>query len=493
MDYPVGLPPHLQYLKSVHEEGELFDHLVKSPLDLVAFFECACNDESWLAEHRVLIKRILAWVTSQFFSGRLHLEAAKRVQWTIHEHTGALRGLIPEDFTLSYEDRDVPTNSLLVGTSSPYFYEKMSRECVETGFRTLHLTGASAATFDAAVEYIATGQVSDLWKLESADILNILNGAIQWEVEGLSTFCASIYKRYLTLENAVKFLLRASVHGRDPLTDFCIECINQKDVGVGLRMNVDDKLEFEFYNFRYQGMELFDKLKHHVTHIAFHGNILDDERFLSILSQVDHLTSLNLSLTQGADVINLELPNSIEELDLSKCEWLKSSLLEKIVDQIPNLKRLNLSDNLQLDYHTWGALQKLRYLDALHIARCHQLSDDDLLLISRSCKNLMFIDLSGCKGLAESSLIDFFINMPSLIDINVSDTDIEDSVLIGMAEHCRFLKAVNLSHNKNISEKGLLKAIKLALNLQELVITGCRISQSVLDEILRNHRHLKMI
>jgi len=189
----------------------------------------------------------------------------------------------------------------------------------------------------------------------------------------------------------------------------------------------------------------------------------------------------------------IDLPDNIEELNLSMCEWLTSDLLEKIFIQTPHIKILKLNNELQLDYQSWVLLQQLENLERLELGGCHQLSDDDLLLIARGCIGLRSIDLSECKKLTEESFLEFSNGVRGLVDIDLSDTMLSDHSLIGFAHHCHMLEWINVTDCKNISDSAVLEVIKIALRLHTINLKGCRISKIVLNEIVRKKPNLQVI
>lgn len=493
MDYPVRLPQQIRYVEHSLDEDDLFQLLVAEPLDLICFLEYAADDVSWLAGHHALIHRLLDWLTTQFYREQLLFDIAKSVQGIIYAHIPTLKGLLPDDINLEYGGKSVLANSLLVGTSSPYLYEALRRECMEIHATTLVLHGNNRETFEAAVEYIATGQISELWKRESDRILKILQGASKWEIDGLVECCAEVLKRYLTADNVGDYLHRSLVHGWEALTERCIEYINQRDIGAHLRALTSDTLEIELLNYRFQVIDLFETIKKFVTRIVFHGNLLMDERSLEILQETPQLVALNLSGTSASGEVALELPDTIEELDLSRCEWLSSALLEKIIVQAPHLIVLKLKNDLQLDYRSWALLQRLGSLEKLYVEGCHQLTDDDLLIIARGCPRLRFINLSECKKLTEPAFLEFANSMHGLVSLNLSNTLMSDIALIGFADCCPLLERINVSHCKNISDSGILEAVKIAIRLLSIDVTGCPVSEDVVKSIQRNRPHLQVI
>lgn len=472
MNGPVGLPQEMQYVKQFEDETQLFQKLTEEPWDLIAFFDAASRDRSWLAGHHSLVRSMLEWLTTQFFQDALLFEIAERAQKIIHAHVGALQELLPTDLALIHEQKRVLVNSLLFGTSSRIFYDELRRECIEKNEKTLTLAGGTPEAFEAVVEYLGTGQVEDLWKQDSRGILRILQEAAKWGVEGLVEFCAEIFKRYLTAENAVSVLVRSMEHRWNPLTERCIASINSREIGVRLQAVTHEALRLELYNYRYQAIDIFDRLKKYITQMAFHGDSVMDSRFLAILQETPRLEVLDLSRTempQGKETV-LTLPQTVETLDLSMCEWVDAAQLEKIFEQTPHIRVLKLHRNVQLNDQCWVLLQQLRELERLEVAGCHQLSDEDLLLILRSCPRLSALDLSECKKLSDASFLEVSQSLQRLVELDVSKTLLSDEALIAFADRCKFLEKIHVSGCKNVTERGVSEVKKIAYRLVALVL-----------------------
>lgn len=493
MEMPVGLPRRLEYVRESLNTQEVYELLIREPNDLIEFLECASDDASWLAGHRKLVERFFEWLSLQFLNQQLLYGIAVSFQKIVHKHPAVLREIVPDDIALQIHEKTVQANSMLVAASSLYLYDLMSRECMEGGNRTLRLSKCNAVFFDAVVEYISTGQVSELWKHDANTILSIMYGAAGLEMSGLVEYCAEVFKRYITPDNVAELLKRSLTHGWYALAKHCVESINRMDVGITCSLTVAFKLEIEFYRYRFQAIDLFDILHLHVSRLVFHGDLLGDERFPYILRKASRLEALDLSDTQANDEFGLELSSTIEELDLSRCEWLEPVSLEKIIEQTPHLKILRLNCDLQLDYRSWVLLERLGSLEHLELGGCHQLADEDLLLIGRGCPRLRVLAIKECKSITDNAFLELARRLRFLIDLDVSNTSLGNQALITFVEQCRGLEIIRLASCKNIDDSGILKAVKIGLKLKRMYLTGCPISLGTINEILSTREHLEVI
>jgi BTB/POZ domain len=493
MDLPVALPHHLASLKNIENENEMLKVLVNEPTDLIAFFESACSDTAWSVRHQTVMSKILVWMTYQFFHGALAVEIAERVQKQVFEHYALIGELLPKDIAVVSDEKTYSANSLMFGMSSSVLLGYLREECVEKEGEILEITDASNETVEAAIEYIHSGEVENLWKKDWSLVLKILREAADWEMEGLVDFCARIYKRYLNRGNAVNILEMAHQNGWYELKKGCFEFINQQNVGVSFQDDGVDELTLNFHRYSKEAMEMFHRLSGEVTFLGFDYELIENSSFTEVITHVPLLKGVNLQNTRHYSERLKGIPENIDQLDLSMCEWLNEETLVYIIETCPFLKVLKLNSNVQLDYHSWSQLHTLDNLEHLEVSRCNQMGDDDFLVIIRGCPHLRRLCIEGCHRLTDDSLVELSLAISTLVSVDFSRTGATDAVITELAYRNRQLRELKLERCTLISDHGIMEVVKLAPNLKLLDLTGSSISSDAKNRLLSINQHLRVI
>jgi len=100
-------------------------------------------------------------------------------------------------------------------------------------------------------------------------------------------------------------------------------------------------------------------------------------------------------------------------------------------------------------------LQKCRpFICHLNMRSCDFLSARTLTMIG-DCKNLQDLNLSQCKAVCDDVIKDITVGCPSLLYINLSDTEISDASLRHISRNCNGLQYLNIARCVNITNRGL--------------------------------------
>lgn len=493
MDLPVDLPHHLAFLENIDNENEMLKTLVDRPMDLVIFFEKACADTAWCISHHTIISKILVWATYQFLHGALAMEMAESIQKQVIGHYNLLKDVLPKDIAIAFGGKRYPANSLMFGMSSPVLLSYLREQCIEKKKKILEVRDAETDTLESAIEYIHSGEVEDLWKRDWSVILKILRQAADWEIEGLANYCANIYKRHIHRGNVVKILKMAHRNGWYELKKRCIEFINDLYFGVEFHDVGRDELFMHFHRYSKEAMQVFRDLKDYVTFAGFDPEIIEDSSFTDIITTASALNGISLQNTRHYSERLKDMPEGLEQLDLSMCEWLNEDTFKDIIETCPRLKVLKLNSNGQLDYHSWSQLHLLDNLEHIELSRCHQLSDDDLLVIIRGCPYLRRISIEGCNKLTDTSLVELAIAISTLVSVDFSRTGVTDAAITELAYRNRQLRELKLNRCMSISDHAIQEVVRLAPNLQSLDLTGSSISPDVKNKLKGINRFLENV
>lgn len=500
MQAPDFLADDLQpYLAAATTEKELFQALARRPEDLIAFFETACEDEVWLVKHLHFVKSVVRWGAKNFYLGRLPVYEAKRLATIIRLHYSLLEPFLffqPALFltiTLQIEGEARLVNSLLFGTSSRFFKDLFTT-CFNKFVDFWSLSSISLPIFELIEQYVLKGQIGDLWKREEPDILLLMRQAKAWDFPGLAKECAAVLKRYLTPDNVIDTLLQAHRQFFLEWKRVCCEAFNH--YGYGLRLLAlehETDLKVEWLDFKQETLDLFNRLAPFVTHLTFSGELSQSPYYGQVIDLCPRLVGIDLSGSAQYDNQFDDMPGSLIELNLSACAWLRPKHLKEVGYQFLNLKKLSLNSNVQLSYEAWGEFSRLRHLIALHLAGCHQLEDEDLKLISRSCSHLLELDLDECRNLTDGGLFDLIAACPQLTQLTISRCqELTDKTLQELGVRAYQLSELNIVRCVKLTDQGLLQLLRLRPTLKSLNVKSCEFSLRTLEKIRHDYPFLEL-
>ncbi|MEC7840338.1 MAG: hypothetical protein VX777_09905 [Chlamydiota bacterium] len=489
MDLPILLPHHLDYIKGSSSAEDILLLLNNNPADLIVFFEKACSDEAWAMANTSFMRGLLELLTNDFFAGILDIEIANRAKNCIHEHYKVLYKQIPKDVSVVVGEKLLAANSMLLGTNSSLLLDILRRECIETGKKTLTLRSSSEVFLEAALEYIHSGRIKELWKKDQYLVLKVLKEAANWEMDGMVSFCASVFSRYLHKGNALRFLKISHEEGWYALKLACIDYINKMKKEVIFHNIDNNSLSLEFVNLRDEALDVFEDIKKDVTHLSFHGELSDDPSFSYALKNSPSLVEVDISQTQHYSDRLFDIPIHIKSLNLSMCPWLTTANLAKILFHCSNLHTLLISSNTQLDYSCWPLLAHLKQLENLDVGKCN-IFGDDLELISKASVDLKSLSLQRCVDITDESVIELARNQSYLEEVNLSKTNVGDSAIIELAYQCRQLRKLHLSRCASVTDFGVIEVVKKGLNLRFLDITQTDISKGAIEEIYKLNKSI---
>lgn len=491
MDLPVLLPKHLAYLEEIESENKMLKVLVKRPSDLVLFLQHACSDQAWGIHHKTILSKLITWLTFHYLKGMLALEIAQKSRDILIEHARFLSSIIQKDITLLHNGHSYPVNSLLFGMSSPLFREYIREQCTENESRVLELFEGSQLAVEALVEFVHTGEVKNFWRRDQKEVLALLKESSNWEVADLEHYCTEIYKRYIHTDNVVGLLCAAHQNSWKELEHQCKNYINHLEVGA--RFYDDDGLAMEVQRFSKECLQLYEELASEIEFLSFTGDLTTREEFSFMVTHTPSLVGLKLSHTTTFSELLEEIPESVEQLDLSKCEWLSAESMERLITSCPHIRVLKLANNTQLDHEFWVLLSNLQNLEYLSLSNCQQINEENLLLIARGTTQLLGIHLDHCDRITEQGFMELAKSLPSLEVVTLSYTSVTNEVIAELASHCPRLRSLSLEKCREISDRGITEAVKIAINLSKLNLISSSISPGCIEQIRELYPYLEII
>jgi hypothetical protein len=493
MDLPALLPKQLKRLEAIKNEKELFKDLEKNPPDLILFFQFAADDETWSESHISFLQHSLQWLTEQTFQDRLEYAFVQKCVAAIRRHPLILGPLLPQNLEISLTDVTYQVNSLLWQGASPYLRVLIREECRDKGGKKLHLKQIKPFVFDVIQEYLSTEDVKELWRKEEEEIVAVVKQAANFEIIGLQTLAETILHRYIARGNCVRYLLLSQSQRWLGLKTFAAEFINQLDAGVFLAPTPVGRLSFEFFHFKDSAMHLFEDLKGEITHLVFGETVSELPPFSEVIHQCPRLLGVSLSRSRVFSDRYGDLPKSLEELDLSKCQWLNHHTLKSMLGFVPHIHTLCLANNTQLDYKVWGELAKLKNLLDLDLGGCHQLKEEEFRIILQGCRGLKKLNINQCKQFQDKTFFDLPRFLPSLQELDLSRTTISDQALIEIATRLGSLAKLNLNRCETVTERGVKEAVRFARQLEEINLTRVNLPAYLFEELHKLNPFVKII
>ena len=130
-------------------------------------------------------------------------------------------------------------------------------------------------------------------------------------------------------------------------------------------------------------------------------------------------------------------------------------------------------------------------LTQLEISYYHPLSDKKINNIVRLFPNIIHLDFGKSTGYSDKALNRIAESYPNLKYLNLGKDKyvsshagiITDKGLFALANACRKLEYLNISHRIEITGTSISSIIRSCLRLQELVLSFCRITDVIIGEI----------
>ena len=483
MDLPGILSQDLKDLGGASSDKELYEMLLLSSDRLTRFFSFAADDETWSARHGEFYKLVLSWFTRQYLQDRISDRYLRVVCQSFQEHYSILEPFLPRPVTLKMGDTSFQINPFLAGFMSPYLKSLLKMEVQEKKTRLIEIPEASFELVEYALRYIESGSANELWRFEKPVLLKLLELAERWGVQGLAIECQDVLMRYINQDNVQAELLLAIKKKRWVILERCREVFNQKFIDGHILSCDENSLIFEFFNFDERAFLAFDCVKSLVTQFCFKNDLTQNERFASAMGEAPRLMGLILSETAAWSPFFTEIPKKIYALDVSKCAWLGDGELRMLLNLLPKVSILNLSENTQLTYRGFAEIKNLHGLKTLSLAKCFQLEDDALNLILQGAQGLAELNLKGCRKLSDGSFKELGKRAPHLKKLILSRTSISDGGLVDMCFKCQELTELELDHCLNITESGLFDCARIAGQLNLLSIRENRLDLKAIRDL----------
>jgi hypothetical protein len=379
-------------------------------------------------------------------------------------------------------DGEEQVNSLLFRAAGEYFNSRYRSECLKTENPMLTLD-SDIIMFQLIKEYVMRGEHTGLWRLYPETLFKLIDAARSYELEDLALFTEDVAKRYVDKANVFEMLERASKRRWPHLRNICFELVNEMEPDIKLYSSTLDLLRFEFVVISEDALDIFKRFKDRITHLIFRGALTQDSRFSEIVGSCPKLESLDISDTEQFTGALLDIPANLRELVLSNCLWLDHDTLRQLLEHCAALQRLNLSSNVHLNVNSWAVLRRSPGIGQLNLARCSQITDDELRIILQGLKDLTDLNLDGCTGISNRGFTDLSRLGSNLVLLNLTKTSVGDGALADIGSNLTRLVSLNLTRCTNFSAKGLVELVRGIAPLRVLTVVGCDLATDTVKEI----------
>jgi hypothetical protein len=462
----------LEFYSHFATEKEMLQTLIQKPAEALIFFEYACQDEEWIEQHLYVIRWLIRWISKSFYLSQLPAKYVQRFLQLMQQHYQTLKPFLffqnafLFNIHIQLADQTRTVNSFLFGAASSRFAEQFKRQFFYHFRDTVTLDRFPVHLFLLVEEHIYHGHIEQLWRQSQETIMTLMHEAHYWNLNSLEQECALILKRYLTKENVIESILQAHRLGYLMWKQICEDFFNQHF--ETLHFIAHDELYIELFDLKQDTLDIFILFTSLVTHVAC--AVQTNALFIELLQKSPHLKGIDLSSSKELTLLFEDIPPSIQEINLSGCAWLQAHHLKQLALCLPHLHKLYLNSNLQLNYLAWGELRGLSNLEVLHVARCHQVDDAALRLISQSVPRLIELNLQDCRSISDQGMLELIQACPLLTTLNISEcSQLSNQILIEWGLKSRFLNHLDLHHCKGFTEEGINKLRLLKPNLKILL------------------------
>ena len=113
-------------------------------------------------------------------------------------------------------------------------------------------------------------------------------------------------------------------------------------------------------------------------------------------------------------------------------------------------------------------------LQSLNISLCSNITDEGIIMVAKNCLNLQSLDISSCSKVTDTGIKEVAKNCHNLQSLNISSCkDITDEGIKEVAKYCHNLQSLYASYCSNITDTGINEITSHCPNLQSLDILNC--------------------
>ncbi|XP_039253367.2 protein AMN1 homolog [Styela clava] len=131
-----------------------------------------------------------------------------------------------------------------------------------------------------------------------------------------------------------------------------------------------------------------------------------------------------------------------------------------------------------------------RWIQVFYLRRCLNIGDEAVVQIAVNCKSIKHLNLGGCSGVSDRSLQALAENCPNLESLNVSSTKVSDNGVFQICKGkcCNTLTEFHMALCHNITDEAIECIIEYCRKIRILIFHGCpkitENSRIALEELL---------
>lgn len=204
---------------------------------------------------------------------------------------------------------------------------------------------------------------------------------------------------------------------------------------------------------------------------------------------------LNGSNTSAAtlDYIILHITQSLKEFRIWGCAALTDERLEQIASRAIHLNSLTITHLVQLTNNSLVCVGK--NLPQLVKCELHGLmfGYEGFSALARGCRNIKYLDVSGCTLFCDDSLREIVQNCSKLSSLHICGTSVSSRGISYIADHCTNLTNISLDSTATTDED----VIHLVTSCDKLVRIGylsehnSKVTNQLRDMVLQRRESLK--
>ncbi|KAJ0976292.1 hypothetical protein J5N97_018257 [Dioscorea zingiberensis] len=245
-----------------------------------------------------------------------------------------------------------------------------------------------------------------------------------------------------------------------------------------------------------------------------------DEGISELVSNCAGLKTVDLTcchdVTDDSLIAIADSCKNLESLLLESCSLITEEGLEYIGTSCPNLQEVDLTD-CDIDDAELKSLSRCSELRVLKLGLCPDISDGGIDYIGSKCEKLQELDLYRCTGIGDDGLASLVYGCKKIRKLNlcyctgITDQgmkyvsclqELEDLELRGLTQltslgiaaiaiGCPRLVELDMKRCTSVGDIGFQALARYSLNLRQINISYCNISEMVLIRLLWNLRCLQ--
>lgn len=490
MKSPFYLPAELEYVLTCQTPQELLDELNSHGFeDEVAFFEAGVKDVTWArGEGHTFLHRIFENLTEKSFFLALPDTLIKRVALAYRPKFRQLVALLVKDVYFVISGEKIPANSLLFGYASPLIKGMLSQG-YQHGKKEFVLENIDLSLFTHILEFVYSGEIKELWKGTDEEIYQLMKGSQKFQINELTIYAASFYKKFIDRENVLPLFKRATLDHLDPLKKQCFDFLNGQQLGFHIELR--EGLHVTLSSINERGEEFLFPFISKIHSLKCGEDAVNDSKLFSLFAQMKSLQILELSDTHKiADGLIDHLP-TVQVLHLGRCSWLDDDHLSAIFSRCKGLETLSLAGNQQLSHKTWGALAKTPSIRELNVLGA-EIGDSELDVIAASCPHLTKLNISECVGIGNDGF-DSLSQCAALETLIATDLRLpSEAGAIAAFQQMKALRSAHISGGKFITETFVEQLLRTHPSFTHLEVKRVTFKPGFIDEIRKKYPRVEI-